>query len=311
MCFGGGGSKGGPQYQYYINRQGQPVIGETGLPQDAIDAGITNNQQYQYHLQQQLADKQIAAQQQIASQQEAFNQQQLQYQKDLAAKQEADTQAQALRQTTYDQGRAQELNDASASIDKAFAGFTPGYYNQYATDYLSKVKDQVDYQKGLATKQLNFGLARQGIAESQAKADQLGLLEEQSGRTLAEQTQQAQNAADALRSNVSTARNNLLAQVQNAQNIGGPIAAGTIGDVTQQLDTQRQSISGITNSSGDIAASLRAVPTVSTLGDLFSGLITSTGSYLGGANAANIANIYNRAFGGTNPSAATSTTLRR
>ena len=302
MCFKGGGG-GGPQYQYYLNSQGQFVVGEAGLPQDAIDAGVTSNTAYQGYLQQKLADQQIAAQKEIADRQETFNQQQLQYQKDLQAQQQAATDAQAQRQTDYDTGRQQQLSEATGKVNDAFSGFTPDYYTQYKTDYMSQVQDQVNQQRTQALKDIGFGLARQGIIDSQAKANELGLLSETEGRTIADQTQNAQNAANTLQANVAQTKAGLMQQIANAQNVSSPIAAGTIGDMRQQLDTSRQAITGIVNNAGDVTASLKGVPVVQPLSNIFAGVVGNLGSYLSGANQNYGMNLYRNAAGlqGTSP----------
>lgn len=303
MCFSSHASS-GTQYQLYTTSSGGLVYGEQGLPQEAVDLGYTSNTAYQDYLQQKLTDEQIAAQEQISAQTEAFNQQSLDYQKQVAAQEAQAAQDQADRQTTYDQGRAQILSDATDQINKAFAGFTPDYFTNYAKDYMSQVQDQLDYQKNTAIKDVNYSMARQGISDSQAKANQMGLLDETEGRTLADQTQQAQQAANTLQSNVSTAKNNLLNQVITAQSTASPTAASTIGQVNSDLNTQQQTISGISNSAADVTSSLQGVPTVSTLGDVFSSALSGAGSYLGGAQSSKMLNAYYGTAGlsGTSPS---------
>jgi len=232
---------------------------------------------------QELSAKQIAAQKAISDQQLAlFNQQQFDYQKQLADKQQAQADAQAQRQTEYDTGRTNLLAEGSKAVNDAFSRFTDPYFQQYATDYMSKVKDQVQQQRTQANKQLAFGMARQGLIDSQATANQQGLLEETQGRTLADATAQAQQQTEQLRSNVANAKANLLGQVQASESIGSPIAAADEGGVSQALQTQRSAISGITNQAGDVSASLAGVPTVSPLSNIFASVINSAGNFLGG-----------------------------
>ena len=195
------------------------------MPGDYAVRGANTVSQYQTMAQQDLTDKQTAAQQKIADQQQQFNQQQFDYQKQLADQQQQQVDAAAQRQTEYDTGRASLLGQGTQQINDAFASFTPDYFNQYASDYMAKVSDQVNQQKVEAQKQIGFGLARQGISDSQASANQQGLLEETEGRTLADETANAQNQANQLRTNVANAKQNLLGQVTNAESIGSPIAA--------------------------------------------------------------------------------------
>src|SRR5262252_1096992 len=258
MCMGGGGGGGIPPYVQI------------------------QMQQQQMQQERELSDRQLAAQKTISDQQLAFNQQQFDYQKQLADQQQAQANAQAARQSEYDTGRANLLGEGTKSISDAFAKFNDDYFNQYASDYMSKVQDQVQQQRTQANKQLAFGMARQGILNSQAMANQQGLLEETQGRTLADATATAQQQTEALRSNVANAKANLLGQVQASESIGSPIAASDAGGVAQALQTQRSAISGITNQAGDVSASLAGVPTVSPLSNIFASVINSAGNFLGG-----------------------------
>jgi hypothetical protein len=280
-----------------------PIVAEDGLPQAAYDVGIETAADWQTYQQTQLTNKQIASQTDIANQQEAFNEQQLQQQKDIAAQQQQAVDDQAQRQNTYDQGRADLLAKGSQSINDAFAQFTPAYYDQYAKDYMSKAQDDINYQKQLAQKQMMFGMARQGLINSQALVNTQGQLDETSGRATAEQTANAQSAEANLKANVGTAKQNLLGQVTNAESTSSPIASGTLGGVNTALQTQQNAITGITNTSGDVTASLKGVPTVSPLIDIFSGVLGGIGSYLSGGQANQAMTNYNNALLGKQVSA--------
>jgi hypothetical protein len=142
-----------------------------------------------------LSDQQIQAQKDIADQQAALNQQQFQAQQDQYAQQQGQVNSQSDRQTQYDTGRAQLLDQGTKQINDAFSQFSPDYFNQYAKNYMASSQDQIDYQKAQAQKQLNFGLARQGISSSQAGIDQTGVLQETAGRAAAQQTTSGQSAA--------------------------------------------------------------------------------------------------------------------
>jgi len=282
---------------------GSIVVAERGVPLSYAKRGITSTAEYQQAAQEELSNKQLAAQKEIAQQQQQFNTQQFDYQKQLDTRQQDEARAQAERQTAYDTGRAQLLQEGASSVENAFSRFTPEYFNQYQQDYLGKAKDQVTYQKNLAQKDLAFDAARRGIIGSQAYANKLGLLTEQEGRTLAEQADAAAQASNALRSNVASAKTNLLGQVQSSQSLGSPIAGSDMGSVGSQLQTQRNAISGVQNQSGDVISSLSAVPTVSTLGSIFGNLLSAGGSYLSGSNARAAAGNYaqNAGFGGRSP----------
>jgi hypothetical protein len=190
------------------------------------------------------------------------------------------------------------LGEGTKQINDAFQKFTPDYFDTYKQQYMGQVQNQLDYQKQQATKELMFGMARQGLARSQALATNQGLLTETEGRELANQTQTAQQAADALRANVAGAKQNLLGQVTSAESVGSPIAASDMGGVNQALNTTRNAISGVTTGAGDVTASLQGVPSVGTLGNIFTGVLGNVGSYLSGGQANATLGAYNRAYGG-------------
>ena len=261
--------------------------------------------QYQTMASQDLSDKQIKAQQDIAAQQQAFNQQQADAQKAQYDQQQKQAQDQAARQSEYDTGRAKALSAGTDQINQAFQKFSPDYFNQYAKDYMAKAQDDITYQQTQAQKDLSFALARQGISDSQAGINQTGLIQETAGRATAQQTQNAQEQANALQGNVAQAKQNLLGQVTASESIGSPIAGSTEQDVNAALNTQKSAISGITANAGDVVASTSGVPSVSPLANIFSGVLGGAGSFLSGSQAAAVQGAFNKAYGvtGTNPSA--------
>jgi hypothetical protein len=285
------------QAQYYYT--------EVGVPGEYAARGAQTVTQYQTMASQDLSDKQIKAQQDIAQQQQEFNQQMADAQKAQYDQQQQQAQDQAARQSEYDTGRAQALSTGTDQINQAFAKFSPDYFNQYAKDYMAKAQDDITYQQNQAQKDLAFSLARQGISNSQAGVNQTGLIQETAGRAAAVQTQNAQEQANALRSNVAGAKQNLLGQVTASESIGSPIAGSTEQDVNAALNTQRSAISGITANAGDVVASTSGVPSVSPLANIFSGVLGGAGSFLSGSQAAQVQGAFNRAYGvtGTNPSA--------
>ena len=307
MCFGGGGGSvnTGPQMQVYSwtdsDGNGQAAYAEAGIPQDYVEKGARTVTQYQEMAQQDLSDQQIAAQKEIAAQQADANAIAYGHQADLQVQQQAQTQQQANYQTQYDTERAKQLQDAQDQISGAFSRFSPDYFNQYVKDYMAKATDPITYQQNEAQKQLQFALARQGISSSQAGVNQEGLIQETAGRATDQAASDAQDAVNTLKSNVANARQNLIQQVGAAQSIGSPIAGSTIDDVNQALQTQRSQISGVSNTAGDVAASLQAVPQVNTLSNIFANVLGAGGSLLGGAQSGNIMSKFNAGLAGTDP----------
>jgi hypothetical protein len=311
MCFGGGGgASSGTQLQYYTKADGSLAVGEQGLPQAAIEAGVTSVADWQYQQQQQLSDKQLGQQQQIADKQDAFNQQQFAYQQAQAEEQRKTAQEQADRQTTYDTGRSQLLQESQDKINSAFSQFSPDYFKGYADKYMAQAADDIAYQRQPAQREMAFGLARRGVVDSQSGINQAGLLAEDEGRALDKQSQSATDAATALKGNVANAKTSLLSQVSNAESLGSPIAGGNTDAVNSALDTQRRSISGVTNTAGDITATLGAVPTVSPLTNVFGNVLTAAGSGLAGYQANQAMGAYKAGLAGTNPGGNDSVSIR-
>jgi uncharacterized protein YoxC len=197
------------------------------------------------------------------------------------------------------------LDEGTKKVDEAFAKFSPEYFQNYAKDYLTQATDQITRQKGFAQKDLMFALARQGLGQSQARADQLGLLEEDAGRAVGEQTQKGIDASNQLAADVAGKKQNLTQQLVAAQSIGSPIAGADDASIKNSLDTQRNVMSGITNSAGDTIASLSGVPQVNTLANMFGNLMTGAGSYMGGVNANTALNQYYNNAGLKAPGAST------
>jgi len=295
-----------------------PTTGETnyysaeqGVPGEYAARGASTVTAYQTMAASDLSDKQIAANQRIADQQADLNQKQYDKLQEQYEKQQKQTSDQAARQSTYDSGRADLLAQGTRDVTNAFAGFTDDYFKQYAKDYLGKATDQIDYQKDLATKDLGYALARQGLGSSQAGVNQTGLIQETAGRKTAEETDAAQAAEASLRSSTSAAKNDLLNQVAAAESIVSPVAGSTIEYVNSAFQTNKSAITEITSSAGDVAAPLKAVPTVDSLGTIFSGVLGSAGSTLGGLEAGSARGAFARGFSGTNPSGTSSTTNRK
>ena len=312
MCMHGGGGSSGPPKQNYTTSSGQIVQNaEQGIPQQYVDRGATTVAQYQLMAQQDASDQQLAQQKQLSDQQLAFNQQQVADQKAQQDALQAQADAQAKRQSDYDTGRAGLLATGTQSINDAFAKFSPDYFNQYTNDYMTKATDDINYQKDIASKQLLFGLARQGLGSSQTAADQQGLLEEDAGRATAAQTANAQDATNQLKTQVAGTKQNLLGQVTSAESVSPPIAGVNDQAISSALDTTRQAISGVTNNAGDTIASLGGVPTVSPLLNIFTNVLGSTGSFVSGQNALGVSNAFqsnlNKGLGGTSPGGSSAT----
>jgi len=297
--------------QAYQRSDGYLVIADPGLPQDAIDRGITTTGDYQQYSQNQIADRQIAAAKEIAAQGNAFNERQLAETKAIRDDIQRKSDEQAERRNVYMRGQTSALGDASTRINEAFGGFTDDYFSQYVRDWMAQAGNELGYNRGLANKGMLFGLARQGLSDSQELANQTGILDEAQGKAIVDETGKAQSGAATLRANIGAAKKGLLGQVAEAQAIAPPIETGTIGDVNNALDLQNRTISGIATGANDVAASLKAVPTVSPMGNVFTGLLGGAGGYMSGVNNQNSLAYYYGGVNGTNPGSSRSTSVTR
>jgi hypothetical protein len=286
-----------------------PVQFEEGIPGDYVGRGATTVQQYQQMAAADLSDKQIQAQREIANQQQGFNEKQVNLQNEQVEQQKRQAQEQADRQSTYDAGRNRQFNEGTNAINNAFARFTNNdeVFDRYRKDYMTKALDDINYQRTQATKDLGFQLARQGISSSQAGVNQTGLIQETSGRAGDVQTANAQTSADQLRNAILSSKQNLLDQLSATQSIGSPIAGSTNEAVNSALQTQRNAISGLQSTAGDVVANVNAVPTVNTLGNIFAGILGAGASTLSGLQAGDIRGQFSRGFAGTNPGGTGST----
>lgn len=286
-----------------------PTQFEEGVPGDYAGRGATTIAQYQQMAAADLSDKQIQAQREIADQQQSFNEKQVGLQNEQVEQQKRQAQEQADRQSTYDAGRNRQYSEGANAIDAAFGRFTKNnnVFDQYRRDYMTKALDDINYQRNQSQKDLGYQLARQGLSSSQAGVNQTGLIAETAGRAADVQTANAQTSADQLRSSILASKQNLLAQLDATQSIGSPIAGSTNEAVNSALQTQRSAISGLQSTAGDAVASVNAVPTVNTLGNIFAGILGAGGSALSGLQSGDIRGQFSRGFAGTNPSGGSST----
>lgn len=148
-------------------------------------------------------------------------------------------QQEALRQARITQGLG--------SIDQAFAGFTPDFYQQRARDYTKFATPQLAQQAQQTWRGLTSRLAGQGLLKSSA-AGRLGsslkLAQGQQQQALADE---AQNQAQSLQKNVEGQRQNMVAQLESsadpyatsklalgsAASLSGPSTFAPIGNLFQ------------------------------------------------------------------------------
>jgi hypothetical protein len=150
-------------------------------------------------------------------------------------------------QSAQQQAQQQQLNTAVGNINSAFSGYTPAFYNNYASQFLNAAGPQVGQQARGAEQQLNYSLADKGLTDSSAGAN----LQNTLNQTVAQQetgvANQAQTAEQQLEQTVQGQKNTLIGEAESATNPGAV--------ASQALST---------------AAQYQAPPVFAPLGQLFS-----------------------------------------
>lgn len=253
-------------------------------------------------MQQQMLQKEQMEQSAAASkaaldeQQREFDTSQKNREQDLAdTKKQQDTQAaeiarQAALTQQWQTGRANEAANARQSIDDAFAQFTPDYYNKYTQAYRDNYTPEVDRQYGLAKQNLAFGLARQGITQSQAAATQQGLLAQDRGRQTADISNKAVDATTGLQNSVQNAKSGFLNTALSDQTLGSPITPGSADAIGSAFDQTSRALSQVRSSAGDVVGTLAAPPSYNALGNLFGSAASGVANYVAGSQ-------FNEAYG--------------
>jgi hypothetical protein len=134
-------------------------------------------------------------------------------QNQLFEQQLADQQKQAddaRRIAAEKQGR---LKEGMANIDAGFKPYDDNYFNQFQQKYLDYYTPQLDDQYAQAKRQLQYGLARSGIGQSQAAGEELAKLEKSYGLKRQDMINGAQNYANQARSQIENQRSGLLNQL--------------------------------------------------------------------------------------------------
>ena len=250
----------------------------------------SSNEAYQYQLsEQQMQQSAAASAASLAEQQREFDISQTNRATDLASSQalQDQTQAQADQAAAlteqWQQGRSAEAQSATQSINDAFSQFTPDYYKNYATAYEQNYDPEIERQYGVAKQSLDYGLARQGITQSQSAATQQGLLAQEKGRNEADIANKAQDASASLESQVATAKQNLLNTALSDQTLGSPVTPGSADAITSAFNTTSEALNTIKSTAADTQSALSAVPNYSALGSVFGTAASGVANYVSGS----------------------------
>lgn len=263
-------------------------------------------------------DNQIRAQQEAAQaaldeQKREFDIQQTQATQTLADTREQQRKAQELSDyqanvaSQWAEGRAARTGWASDAVNNAFASFTPEYYQNYTKAYVDHYAPEVDRQYNTARNNTAFGLARTGNLDSQTAADQNMNLGIDRGIALTDINNQAVNAGNTLKTNVTNAKSSLMGQATSDSMIGSPIAPTTFDVLRSNFSGLDSKISQFANNAGDVVNTIQATPSYSSLGSLFGNLATTGSSAATGANAySNYQTFKDAVAGSQNPSSTSS-----
>lgn len=108
------------------------------------------------------------------------------------------------------------INQGMQAIDQQFAGFTPSFYQQAATDYTNAVTPGMlaDYRN--TKNDLTYSLARAGILNSGAAVQRNQSLQNQLSQNESQIANNAQQQSSTLQANVNTQKGQLVDQLESS-----------------------------------------------------------------------------------------------
>lgn len=172
-----------------------------------------------------------------------------------------DNSAEIARQ--QEEERQAKINAGKTKIDEAFNVFDPAYYDKFQKAYTDNYNPQVDKQFTDARQGVRYNLARKGTLDATAGQKAFGDLVDSYDEKRRQVASNALEATNKIRTAVEQNKSDLYNQN------------------TASADPNLSAISAVGR-----AGSLSSPQAYSPLGDLFSGLVNSTGSYLAGRNQA-------------------------
>lgn len=134
-----------------------------------------------------------------------------------------DNSAQIARQA--EEQRQARIAEGTSAIDSAFSGYNDDFYNNYQNDYIGYYTPQLEDQYADARKRLTLQLAKTGNLTSSTGADQFGDLKERYNTQNTMITNQAMDAANALRGNVDARKSQLYADNRSSADPGNAASA--------------------------------------------------------------------------------------
>lgn len=157
--------------------------------------------------------------------------------------------------------REAKITQGKQSIDQAFGVFDPQYYQKYQDAFVDNYNPQIDKQFGIARQELTYNLARKGTLDSTPGQKSFGDLVSTYVDARRDIGSRAVDATNQLRTGVEDQKTSLYSQN------------------SASADPALASIQALSR-----AGSMQTPAPYSPLGDMFSGLVDSAGSYYAGRN---------------------------
>lgn len=162
-----------------------------------------------------------------------------------------------------EQARQAKITDGTSQINSLFDNqFTDDFYKDRGQSYLDYAYPQLQDQYANAMDELKYALDRSGTTNSSAYSSKLAELQklyDTNRRTVANTAQDYENTA---KSNVESARSNLISQLNSTADVSGTVDAANAR-----------------------AAALTSTPAYSALGQLFSTFLSGLNGYAAGSTS--------------------------
>lgn len=154
-----------------------------------------------------------------------------------------------------EQARQGRISSGMDSIDQTFSKFDDNYFNDYFNKAMDMAKPNITKQFTDANEQTLFGLARDGNLQSSAAAKMYGNVSDRKNDALLNASNTANNDKNALRSEISGQRGQLVNQLQATADPGAA-AAGAISEAA--ASSRPPTYSPITNIFSDLTSQFAA-----------------------------------------------------
>lgn len=223
---------------------------------------------------QQRADAERRYQEQLALQNAENQRQRDLIQAEINRREEAERAAEAQRQAerqataasaaeraaqarAYAEERNRFIEDSTAQVNQAYAGFDDTYFNKFAQEFVDYYKPQVRREYGAASNQATYGFSDAGTLRSSMAAEAFGDLARARTEKEAGVAGEAQDRAQGFRDDITTQKNDALRSIYDAASIAPPILEDGMDGraAAAQIGTQ---LSGLTRTARDRATSTKA-----------------------------------------------------